>query len=300
MALERVRPGSADPRLRKSYNRAIAILIGGNAVLALMKGLLAWATGSSAIFSDAANSLADTLYSILLGVGLSLSQKPADISHPQGHSRFDPLVGMLVTAAMAGAGATALYESIQRFLGDDRTIPLPLPTLVLLTAALIKLVMYRSISRIGQKTGSPAIQAGAQDNLMDTITTASAMVGIWGARYLHPAADPVAGVLVALWIFRTTWRVGRQSLGYLTGRGAGQEVVGEIFDRAREVPGVESVHRVIADYVGPKLRVEIHVGVDGGITLEHAHGISEEVEARIKTLPSVDLVFVHVDPARKT
>ncbi len=300
MTLERVRPGSADPRLKKSYDRAIAILIGGNAALALIKGVLAWMTGSSAIFSDAANSFADTLYSILMGIGLSLSQKPADISHPQGHSRFDPLIGMLVTAAMAGAGAAALYESIQRFLGDVRTIPLPLPTLVLLTAALIKLVMYRSISRIGRKTGSPAIHASAQDNLMDTLTTASAMIGIWGARYLHPMADPVAGVLVALWIFRTTWKVGRQSLGYLTGRGAEQEVVREIIHRARQVPGVENVHRVIADYVGPKLRVEIHVGVDGRITLERAHGVSDEVEARIKTLPNVDLVFVHVDPVRKT
>lgn len=299
MVLERVRTGSADLRLRKSYDRAIAILIGGNAALGLIKGLLAWTTGSSAIFSDAANSFADTLYSILMGVGLFLSQKPADISHPQGHSRFDPLIGMLVTAAMAGAGVTALYESIQRFLEDARTFALPLPTLVLIAAGLTKVVMYRSIYRIGQETGSPAIHASAQDNLMDTLTSASAMIGIWGARYLHPVVDPVAGVLVALWIFRTTWGVGRQSLGYLTGRGAGQEVVGEIIDRVREVPGVETVHRVIADYVGPKLRVEIHVGVDSRITLEHAHDIAEEVETRIKTLPSVDLVFVHLDPARK-
>ncbi len=299
MALERVRPESADLRLRKSYNRAIAILIGGNAALCLIKGLLAWTTGSSAIFSDAANSFADTLYSILMGIGLYLSQKPADISHPQGHSRFDPLIAMLVTAAMAGSGITALYESIQRLLGDARTFALPLPTIVLIAAGLIKVAMYRSIHRIGKETGSPALHAGAQDNLMDTLTTASAMIGIWGARHLHPAVDPAAGIVVALWIFRTTWGVGRQSLDYLTGRGAGQEVIGEIIDRARGVPGVKTVHRVIADYVGPKLRVEIHVGVDSLLTLEHAHGIAEEVEERVKTLPNVDLVFVHLDPARK-
>jgi divalent metal cation (Fe/Co/Zn/Cd) transporter len=111
--------------------------------------------------------------------------------------------------------------------------------------------------------------------------------------------DPAAGILVALWIFRTTWRVGGQSLGYLTGRGASREIIREIVEKAQEVQDVEKAHRVIADYVGPRLRVEIHVSVDSRITLEHAHEIAEEVQARVESLPSVDLVFVHVDPYRK-
>lgn len=299
MDLESVRDEAADSPLKRLYALAILILISGNASLAIAKGLLAWSTGSSAIFSDAANSLADTLYSILLGAGLYLAQKPADTSHPQGHSRFDPLISLFVTAAMAGAGAVALYESVQRFRGGGQQFALGLPTLVLAAAALAKVVMYKAVQRVGEEARSPSLNASAQDNLMDTLTTASAMIGVWGSRYVHPMLDPGAGILVALWIFRTTIKVGSESLGYLTGRGASREVIGEIVGKAQEVREVERVPRVIADYVGPRLRVEIHVEVDCRVTLEQAHDISEEVQTNVKTLPMVDLVFVHVDPCRK-
>ena len=299
MEFERVRAGTHEPRHSGLYLRAIVILIAGNTLLAGVKGLLAFMTGSSAIFSDAASSLSDIFYSMLLGIGLYLAQKPADESHPQGHIRFDPLASLFVTLVMAGAGITAAYQSILRFMGGARSIELALPTIVLMGAALVKVGMFTVLSRTGNDARSPAIRASAQDNLADILTSLGALVGIWGAHYIHPLLDPTAGIAVALWIFRTIRILGKENIGYLTGRGASSEMIEQITEKAYAVEGVKYVHRVIADYVGPQLRVDIHVTVDGTMTLDQAHEITEKVRENLEALLNVDLVFIHVEPYHK-
>jgi divalent metal cation (Fe/Co/Zn/Cd) transporter len=88
-----------------------------------------------------------------------------------------------------------------------------------------------------------------------------------------------------------------ENVGYLTGRGAPPEVMADIVAAASAVPGVVNVHQVIADYVGPALRVDMHIDVDGGMTLYEAHAIAERVQGQVESLSSVDLAFVHVEPA---
>ena len=116
MALQSVRHEPSDPHRQRLYRQAILIAIAGNVLLTAGKGATAWLSGSSAVFSDAANSFSDALYSLLMAVGLYLAQQPADESHPQGHSRFEPLVSLFIAAMLAVAGFTALREGWLRFL----------------------------------------------------------------------------------------------------------------------------------------------------------------------------------------
>jgi cation diffusion facilitator family transporter len=248
------------------------------------------------VLSDAANSLSDTLYSLLMAVGLSVAQQPADESHPQGHSRFEPLVSLLISIAMAAAGLTAIREGVRRFLAGAVAIAPGWPTVVLLFSASVKVVMYVLVKDVGQEAGSPAIRASARDNLADVLTSLAALLGVLGSRFVHPLLDPVAGVLVALWIFRATWEILHENLGYLTGRGAPPEVTADIVEAASSVPGVLDVHQVIADHVGPNLRVDMHIDVDGEMTLRQAHAIADQVETIVEALPGVGLAFVHAEP----
>lgn len=295
--LERVRRGAFDMERQRLYRRAILVAIVGNALLAAAKGVIAWTSGSSAVLSDAANSLSDTLYSLMMAVGLYLAQQPADKGHPQGHSRFEPLVSLLIAAAMGTAGVAALRGGVQRFLTGGTMVQLGWPAVVLLGGALVKVIMYVLVKRIGEQTRSPAIQASARDNLADVMTSGAALLGVLGSRFLHPLLDPVAGIVVSLWIFRATWEVLYENVGYLTGRGAPQETTARIVEVASSVPGVLGVHQVIADHVGPELRVDMHIDVDGEITLHQAHAIADQVETRVKELPDVGLAFVHLEPA---
>ena len=96
MALQSVRRERPDPQRQRFYRQAVLIAIAGNVLLAATKGAVAYLSGSSAVLSDAANSLSDVLYSLLMAVGLYLAQQPPDEGHPQGHGRFEPLVSLLI------------------------------------------------------------------------------------------------------------------------------------------------------------------------------------------------------------
>jgi cation diffusion facilitator family transporter len=297
MTFQSVRRELPDASRERFYRQATWVAIGGNVVLAVAKGAVAWLSGSSAVLSDAANSFSDVLYSLTMATGLRLARRPADEGHPQGHSRFEPLVGLLIAVAMGVAGVTAIREGIHRFLSGAVAIDPGWPTVALMGSALVKVVMYLLARRAGRLACSPAIRASARDNLADVITSAAALVGVWGSRLVHPLFDPGAGIVVALWVFRAAWDILHENVGYLAGQCAPPELVAQIVAAASAVPRVLSVHQVIADYVGPQLRVDMHIDVDGGITLRQAHAIADQVQAQVEALPAVDLAFIHVEPA---
>jgi cation diffusion facilitator family transporter len=158
--------------------------------------------------------------------------------------------------------------------------------------------MYLVVRRLGRKAHSPAIMAAAQDNLADVISAGTALAGILAATWIHPLADPLAGLAVSVWIFRNAVSILVENLGYLTGRAADPELVERIYAVARRVDGVQGVHRVIADYVGPQVRAELHVEADGDITFLDAHRISNAVRDAVEALDEVDLAFVHLEPVQ--
>ncbi|MFW5991983.1 MAG: cation diffusion facilitator family transporter, partial [Halanaerobiaceae bacterium] len=136
-------------------------------------------------------------------------------------------------------------------------------------------------------------------NLVDVLATSAALIGIWRSRFIHPLFDPVAGLLVALWIFYAVGEIIWENLGYLTGRGAPQELVDKIAWIAASVNEVDDVHHLIAEYVGPQLRIDMHINLAGNLTLDQAHDIGEKVSEKIESLPEVDLAFIHIEPTER-
>jgi cation diffusion facilitator family transporter len=290
-----VRDYQPEPEKNILFRRALIITLGGNILLAVSKGIAASLSGSAALFADAANSISDVAYSLMMVLGLWMAQRPPDLSHPQGHSRFEPLVGLMVTLSMAFAGYEAARNSIERFIAGGSTIELGLPVLVLLMAAAVKAGMYIAIRNIGRKVNSPTLTTTAADNFSDVLTSAAAFLGIIGTT-IWPLLDPIAGMLVALWIFRAVFNAGRENLKFLTGAGASEELRKQIVAVAESIPGVLHVHHTMTDYVGPKLMVDLHINVDGAMTLSEAHLISDEVIRRLQQLPDVDRAYVHIEP----
>jgi cation diffusion facilitator family transporter len=285
------------PEQNRLYKRALIITLAGNLLLASSKGIVAWLSGSAAIFSDAANSASDVVYSILMVIGLYMAMQPPDMSHPQGHSRFEPLVGLAVTLSMAFAGFEAAKNAFQRYQDPAiASITIGLPTLVLIASALVKAGMFYSISRLGKQLHSPTLSTTAKDNLSDVLTSGAAFLGVLGSNFIHPLADPVAGFLVAGWIFRQAFLAGKENLGFLTGRGATKEEMDQFIAAAESVPGVIRVHHIVTDYVGPKLMIDLHVNVDGTKSLRDAHEISDNVTRKLEQFSHVDRAYVHIEP----
>jgi cation diffusion facilitator family transporter len=290
-----IRTYSPQPGRSELYRRALVITVAGNVLLAAGKGIAAYLTGSAALYADAANSISDVLYSILMVWGLAMAQRPPDISHPQGHSRFEPMVGLMVTLSMAFAGFEAARNAYFRFAAGGMAVEPGLPTVILLAAAAIKLGMFLSIRSIAAQLQSPTLKTTAQDHLSDVLTSIAAFLGVLGS-HLHPLLDPLAGFAVAAWIFRASFRAGKENFAFLTGAGASQELRERIVEEASAVEGVLAVHHTMTEYVGPQLVVDIHINVDGNKTLNESHAISDAVIDRLEALPEVDRAYVHVEP----
>ncbi|MGC9334397.1 MAG: cation diffusion facilitator family transporter [Anaerolineae bacterium] len=294
-----VRPPQIDPARLRLYQRAIWIAVAGNVMLALVKGGTAWLSGSTALLATAADSASDLVYTLFMAWGLSRSQRPADESHPQGHARIEPVVSAVIALMMGLVGLEVVRRAIDGLLDGPATFAWGLPAVVLIGSALVKVIMYLTVRHLGQEARSPAIMASAKDNLADVISSGTALVGVVAASWIHPLADPVAGLAVSIWIFRNAAGILVENLGYLTGRAAEPELVERIYVAARHVEGVEGVHRVIADYVGPQVRVELHAEVDGDTSFHDAHRISDAVRDAVEELDEVDLAFVHLEPAQR-
>ena len=291
-----IRDHQPDPKRDQAYRTALIITLAGNILLAVGKGIISYLTGSAALYADTANSVSDVIYSLAMVVGLWLSIQPPDLSHPQGHSRFEPLVGLVVSATMAIAGYEAMRTSIGRFLAGGEAIELDLPTIILLISAFVKAGMFWSIKNIAMKTDSPSLRASAKDHLSDVLTSLAAFFGILGSNFLHPILDPVAGVVVSLWIFRAAFDAGKENLRYLTGAGADEDLRQKIIKTANDIDGVQQVHHMMSDYVGPKLIVDMHINLPGHASLEEVHDISDKVISALQALPEVDRAYVHVEP----
>ncbi|MFN2230826.1 MAG: cation diffusion facilitator family transporter, partial [Anaerolineae bacterium] len=228
--------------------------------------------------------------------GLWRSQQPPDESHPQGHARIEPIVGAVIGLVMGLAGVEVVRRAIASLIDGPVTFSWGWPTAVLIGSALAKMVMYTMVRRLGREAHSPAILASARDNLTDVISSGTALAGVLAATWVHPLADPLAGLAVSIWIFRNAVAILMENFGYLTGRAAEPELLERIQGAAQSVDGVLGAHRIIADYVGPQVRADLHVDVDGEISFLIAHEISNAVRDAVEALDEVDLAFVHLEP----
>ena len=279
------------------YLRAIKIAVIGNGLLVLLKGGAAWLSGSTAVLATAVDSLTDILYTIFLTWGLWLSQQPADESHPQGHARFEPLISVVIGSMMGVAGFEVIRRAVGQLFGEPAIFEWGLPVVVLISSGAIKVIMYHLVHRIAKSTKSPAIAASARDNLSDVFSSAAALVGVLASEWMHPLADPIAGIVVSLWIFRNVYSILVENVGYLTGKAADPALVNRIHQIASSVEGVVRVHQVVVDYLGPQLRVDMHVEVNGEIPFHAAHVISDAVQRMVETMDEVDQAYIHLEPA---
>lgn len=288
-------PVQSEENIRQMYV-ALAVTLLGNLILATGKWLAAVQSGSSALHADALNSVSDVLYSITLIIGLLISIKPADLSHPHGHERFEPVVGIIISLSMGWAGFTAIQESVSKIRGIPVSIEPGLPMVVLIISAVIKCLMFFIIRGIAIKISNRALNIAAKDNLMDTLTSAAAAVGVLLSAYIHPLADPIAGLLLGIWILRTAVMAFIENINYLTGHGASRQTLDKLKTEIEDVPGVIDVHQLYAEYVGTKLRLDVHIDLDDDMPLRQVHEIESEIEDKMALHGDIDHVFIHAEP----
>ena len=281
---------------RRVVRRVGAVVLGVNLALVLAKGSVWWGTGSLAVGSEAVNSLADSVYSLVVLAGLYLTTQPPDFEHPHGHERIEPFVALFVAAGVLAAGIGVAYSGATSLLAGSYSAVSPLPAVVLGVGAVAKYGLYRYCLRAGEDHSSPALVATAKDNRTDVLTALAALIGAAGAAVGYPVLDPIAALVVAVGILLTGVDIVRDNVGYLVGAAPPEDLRQEIVDAALAHPEVRGAHDVVAHYVGPEVDVSLHIEVEGDMTVREAHEIETAVIQSIRDLSEVDDAFVHVDP----
>lgn len=286
--------GSGD---RARFQRAAAVNIAGNAAKIAVVGASGLAFNSVALLADAAHSVADLVASAVVFVWGGSRYESADETHPHGHQRIEPLTALFVGATIAILGLILLRESVRGLLGPVEVTASPILVGALLFAVADMYLLYRYTERVNADLGSTALTALAVDCLNDIYTTIAALVGVFGVFLDVPILDPVAGALVSVLVVYQGIEIGRENVTYLVGAAPPPGDRERVVAALRENPAVEGVHDLTVYYDGTDLEVEVHVEVDGEMTLREAHEVETELVTTLRAMEDVGDVHVHLDPS---
>lgn len=279
------------------FVRASTVNVVGNAAKIVAEGTAGVLFGSVALIADAAHSVADLVASGVVLIWGRRSFDEADATHPHGHKRIEPLTALFVGSLIVLLGGYLLFESSRGLVaGTDVTFSYYL--LGALGFAMVDMfLVYRYTVSINEGLDSTALTALATDCLNDIYTTIAALIGVLGVRFGYPSLDPIAGGLVSLLVIYQGYKISRENLSYLVGAAPTAAKRAEIRETITTHQSVEGFHDLTVFYDGTELEVEVHVEVDGGLTIEEAHNIETELITHITTIEEVGDAHIHLDPS---
>jgi len=270
-----------------------------NGALAIIKLVTGIVGHSYALIADAVESMADIFGSIVVWSGLRIARRPPDENHPYGHGKAEPLAALVVALMLIGAAIGISIEAVREIISPHHA-PAAYTLWVLFGIITVKELLYRIGRRIARDSASSAVLADAWHHRSDALTSLAAAVGIsialiGGAGY-EPADDWAALAASAVILYNAI-RIMRPPLGELM-----DVEPAEITDRVRtvagRVEGVMDVEKVLARKSGTHYWVDMHVEVDGRMSVCDAHEVAHQVKDAVRVaMPSVVDVLIHIEPA---
>lgn len=270
-----------------------------NLALAFIKIMAGYLGNSYALIADGIESFSDVFSSAIVFVGIKVALKAPDSDHPYGHGKAEPLAAMAVGVLLIMAALFIAVESIIKI-----SVPHPLParyTLVILACVvLVKEVMYRIVLKAGKEVKSSAITADAGHHRSDVITSVAAFIGISIALYFgkgYESADDWAALIAGCIIVYNAIRILRPAFSEIMDEAPPSFMVEEIRTIASGVPGVLDIEKCFIRKTGYEYFVDIHVVVNGSLSVKEGHKIAHDVKDAIKYVKrEIYDVLVHIEP----
>lgn len=280
----------------RRLTRATNVALGINIILFIVKGIVGIISNSIAVISEALNSFTDVLVSIGIKVAVKISHDKPDVKHQFGHNAAQPLAAFILAVFAFVVGINIVEESIKR-LFEPKNIEISISVYVILIFTIVcKILLNRYQIRIAKMFKSPAIRAASIDSINDVLASSIALLGVIGASMNLIYIDSIAGIMVAMFIFKSGYEVAKENMDYLMGRSADDVFDSKIKDITLKINGVKGVNDLRSHYVGNKFHIEIHIEVDKDISTKLSHDIGNEVKFALEEIDEVQKVFVHIDP----
>lgn len=275
-----------------------------NVVLLLFKFVAGIIGHSAAMLADAVHSLSDFVTDVIVLVFIHISGKPQDKSHDYGHGKYETLAMTLIGVALLLVALGILNSGamkIKLWLDGEQ---LEAPGTIALWAALLSVVLKEGVYRYSMikahQLNSPAVEANAWHHRSDALSSIGTAVGIGGAIFLGQrwtVLDPIASVVVGIFIVKVSVSLLRRGIGDLLEQSLPDAVEEEILQLVAALPGLSKPHDLRTRRIGNHYAIELHILMDGNITLREAHDKASEVEETLKSHYGQEThVAVHVEP----
>lgn len=261
---------------------------------------------SAAMLADAVHSLSDFVTDIIVIVFVRISSKPEDEGHDYGHGKYETLataiIGLVLLFVGFGIlwnGATSIWDFWQ---GGELKEPGMLALWAALVSILFKELLYQYTVLKGRRLNSQAVVANAWHHRSDALSSIGTAVGIGGAILLGERwliLDPLAAVVVSLFIMKVAIQLLVPCVEELLEKSLPAEVEEKIKQEILSFPGVTSPHHLRTRRIGSSYAIEVHIRMDGQITLEEAHHTATAIENRLKSeFGSRTYINIHVEPVK--
>ena len=275
-----------------------------NVVLLAIKFVAGIMGHSAAMVADAVHSLSDFVTDIIVLAFVHISGKPQDKSHDYGHGKYETFAMTFVALVLLAVALGIIYEGFVKITAWANGEQLKAPGVLALWAALVSIVMKEGIFRFtikkAKELNSQAVEANAWHHRSDALSSIGTALGIGGAIFLGQrwaVLDPVASVIVGLFIVKVSLELLKSGFGDLMEQSLPDEVEQEILQLAGSIQGVEEPHELRTRRIGSRYAIELHVLMDGDIPLSEAHDKASEVEDLLRKQYGEEThVVVHVEP----
>jgi cation diffusion facilitator family transporter len=275
---------------------AISVLVG---IVEVFVGIFSL---SLALVADGVQSFADAVVSLIVWIGLRLSKKAPDGKFHFGYYRVETFSSVVAAFFMAVLGGIILYESYQKLLNPVEIVNAEIALAVAILASVIALSLLIFKTRGAKKYSSLALKADAFNSIKDVLTSVVASLGIVFNKYFHIAqTDSVAGIVIALFIFTVAYSVIKEASLVLMDACQCGEILSDIENIAKNVEHVREVHNIRMRKLGPYLIGDMHVVVDGDMSVREADQIATQIEERVKhEFDDVAEIKVRIEPREPT
>lgn len=284
----------------KTAVKVSMVSIVGNIVLSIGKFIAGIIAHSGAMVSDAVHSASDVFSSIIVIVGVKLAAKNSDKEHPYGHERMECVAAIVLAVVLLVTGLF-IGESTLNTIISGNIGEMKMPGVLALIAAavsiLVKEGMFWYTRYYAKKLDSGAVMADAWHHRSDALSSVGALIGIAGARMGYPVLEPVASLVIVVFILKASFDIFKDAVDKMVDHSCDDETEKELRSCAEAIEGVKSVDLLRTRIFGNKMYVDIEIRVDGRKTLIEGHEIAERVHAEIeKAFPKVKHIMVHVNP----
>jgi cation diffusion facilitator family transporter len=270
-----------------------------NALLAIIKAVAGVLGNSYALIADAIESSFDIFTSFITWIGLRTASKAPDADHPYGHGKAEPLAAIVVSLSLIAAAILIAIQSIEN-IRTPHEAPAPFTLAVLALVVVLKEGLYRFVNKVGSEVESNAIKADAWHHRSDAITSATAFIGIsialiGGQGY--ESADDYAALIASCIIVFNAYLIFMPSFAEIMDTAPAGTLVEEVKQIAMTVQGVKGVDKCFVRKMGFEYFVDIHVIVDGSLSVRTGHDIAHAVKnAVLRAKPTVYDVLTHIEP----